>query len=78
MRRCPGFNLIREAFDYHCRQGVTYRVAMVRQGTHLSYAVDGVVYAEAEDPDPLERGIIGLRTFGTELWWDNITVTALE
>jgi hypothetical protein len=78
MRRCPGFNLIDETFDYHCRQGVTYRVAMIRQGTHLSYAVDGVVYAEAEDSNPLERGIIGLRTFGTELWWDNITVTALE
>ena len=78
LRRCPGFRLIDETFDYHCRSGVTYRVAMTRRGTRLSYAVDGVVYAEAEDPEPLERGLIGLRTFYTELWWDNIEVTALE
>ena len=78
LRRCPGFQLIDEAFDYHCRQGVTYHVAMMRRGTHLSYAVDGVVYAEADDPEPLTHGLIGLRTFHTELWWDNIVVTGLE
>jgi len=78
MRRCPGFRLIDEAHDDHCRQGVTYHVAMTRQGTRLAYAVDGEVYASAEDPEPLEKGIIGLRTFRTELWWDNIVVTALD
>lgn len=51
---------------------------MERRGTHLSYAVDGVVYAEADDPEPLRGGHIGLRTFHTQLWWDNIVVTALE
>ena len=78
MRRCPGFRLIDEAFDYHCRQGVTYHVALTRQGARLTYAVDGVVYVSAEDPEPLASGIIGLRTFRTELWWDNIRVTALS
>ena len=78
LRRCPGFELIDEGFDYHCRQGVTYHVAMTRRGKRVSYAVDGVVYAEAEDPEPLDRGLIGLRTFYTELWWDNLEVVGLD
>ena len=78
LRRNPGFEMIDEAFDYHCRQGVTYQVAMTRQGNRVSYAVDGVEYAAAGDPEPHEGGIIGLRTFYTELWWDNIAVTALH
>lgn len=78
MRRCPGFHLIDEAHDHHCRQGTTYHVAMTRQGAQLTYAVDGKVYASAEDPEPLASGIIGLRTYRTELWWDNIAVTALD
>ena len=78
MRRCPGFRLIDESYEYHCRKGVTYHVTMTRQGTRLTYAVDGTIYAAAEDPEPLEKGIIGLRTFRTELWWDNIRVTALD
>jgi len=78
MRRCPGFNLIDKNYDYHCRKGVTYHVAVTRKGGLITYAVDGTVYAKAEDPEPLTEGLIGLRTFRTELWWDNIKVTALD
>jgi len=78
MRRCPGFNLIDEGFDYHCRTGRTYHITVTKRGSLVSYAVDGKTYAQAEDPEPLTRGIIGLRTFRTELWWDNFRVTALD
>jgi hypothetical protein len=77
LRRCPGFQLVDEVFDYHCRRGVTYRLTVTRRGDRLSYAVDGVVLAHMEDPDPLAAGSLGLRTFGTELWWDRIIVTEL-
>jgi len=77
MRRCPGFNLLTETYDYHCRQGVTYHVEIVKQGTRLSISVDGNELLAHEDPEPHASGLIGLRTYRTYLWWDNIKVTQL-
>jgi len=78
MRRCPGFKLIDENHDHHCREGVTYHLAVTKRGDRITYAVDGTVYVQAVDPAPLSEGMIGLRTFRTELWWDNIKVIALD
>jgi len=78
LRRCPGFQLVKQTYDYHCRKGVTYHVSMTRRGSRLAYAVDSKVYATADDPQPWTKRIIGLRTFRTELWWDNISVTSLD
>ncbi|MFP3903248.1 MAG: DUF1961 family protein [Armatimonadota bacterium] len=77
IRRCPGFNLLNEAYDYECNAGKTYHVTLIKKGTSLKIMVDGELYCEATDPDPLESGLIGLRTFRTFLWWDNIKVTQL-
>ena len=77
MRRCPGFQLVDEAFDYHCRKGVTYHVTITKQDGQLTYAVDGKVFLNWNDDDPLSEGHIGLRTFRTDLWWDNIQVEQL-
>lgn len=74
MRRCPGFQLLTETYDYHCRAGVTYHVTLRREGAQLTLAVDGTVYLSAEDPDPWREGLFGLRTFHTDLWWDNIRI----
>ncbi|MCE5217478.1 DUF1961 family protein [bacterium] len=78
LRHCPGFELLGQAYTYHCRQGVTYHVALVRQGTRLACYVDGNLLLEAQDPKPPSSGLLGLRTFRTYLWWDNIKVTALS
>jgi hypothetical protein len=78
MRRCPGFELLTETFDYHCRQGVTYRLAVERRDGHLTFSIDDQAAIEATDPEPLREGLMGLRTFRTDLWWDNIRVVALE
>lgn len=78
MRRCPGFKLINENHAHHCMQDRTYHITVAKRGGRISYAVDGTVYAEAVDPEPLTEGIIGLRTFRTELWWDNFRVIALD
>ena len=74
MRRCPGFELLTETYDYHCRQGVTYHVTIVRKGGKLTFAVDGKVYLEKEDLEPWREGLFGLRTYHTDLWWDNIRI----
>jgi hypothetical protein len=78
MRRCPGFQLMTETYDNHCRRGVTYHVTVTKVDGDLSFAVDGVVYLKAHDDTPWTEGLIGLRTFRTQLWWDNIVVTALK
>ena len=77
MRRCPGFRLMTETYDYHCKRGVTYNVTIKKRGGDITFAVDGKVYLKGKDDQPLGGGLLGLRTFATHLWWDNIRVTAL-
>lgn len=74
IRRNPGFNLLGEAFDYHCEKDKTYHVVLTKVGGNLSIAVDGQVYCRAMDKQPLNGGLLGLRTYRTHLWWDNIRV----
>ncbi|NOY81842.1 MAG: DUF1961 family protein [Kiritimatiellaeota bacterium] len=78
MRRCPGFKLVAQTFDYLCEAGRTYHVTVTKRGGELTYAVDGTVFLKQTDPQPLPGGLLGLRTFRTDLWWDNIKVTALR
>jgi len=77
IRHCPGFELLDETYAYHCNAGVTYHCEIVREGTRISFSVDGNLLLTTEDPSPHSSGLIGLRTFRTYLWWDNIRVTAL-
>ena len=78
MRRCPGFELMTETYDYHCEKGVTYHVTITKNRGKLTFAVDGKVYLEDTDPNPLLGGLLGLRTYRTYLWWDNIKATAID
>jgi hypothetical protein len=72
IRRNPGFHLLAETRAYHCRPGRTYRLKLAKQGGRIRFAVDGQELLEATDPDPLGGGYFGLRTYRTDLWWDNI------
>lgn len=78
MRRCPGFNLMTQTYTGHCRKGVTYHCTITKKGGALAFAVDGKTVLEGVDPAPLGGGLIGLRTFRTHLWWDNIKVFSNE
>jgi len=78
MRKCPGFNLIDESFDESgCETGITYHVTITLKDGVLKYFVDGKQFMKATDETPWREGLIGLRTFCTYLWWDNIKVTKL-
>jgi hypothetical protein len=78
IRRNPGLHLLSEAFLGHCRQGVTYRLEVVKRGGEIIFGVDGKEMLRARDPQPLGEGMFGLRTFRTYLWWDNIRIEALQ
>ncbi len=79
IRRCPGFELLDETYDYECQANKTYHCQIIKRGKHIEFSVDGNVLLEAEDDrEPLTGGLIGLRTFRTYLWWDNIRVTKLD
>lgn len=77
IRHCPGFELLAEKFTHHCRKHRTYHVTIAKRGGHISFSVDGKTLLETEDASPPAGGLLGLRTFRTYLWWDNVKVTGL-
>ncbi|MEE9432349.1 MAG: DUF1961 family protein [Melioribacteraceae bacterium] len=78
-RDCPGFNLLKENNTYHCIKDSIYRIEIIKKGNSLTYSVDGKTYLDIKDyANPIHsKGIIGFRTWKTELWWDNLIVTQL-
>ncbi len=79
LRRCPGFDLVDETYDeMGVKPGVTYRLAIERREGVITFEVDGKPFLEWDDPDPLREGLLGLRTFRTHLWWDDIRVYQLK
>lgn len=76
IRRNPGFQLLKETYVGQCRAGVTYHLAVSKRGGHLRFSADNQVLLEADDPHPWQGGLLGLRTYRTDLWWDNIQMTA--
>jgi hypothetical protein len=77
-RDCPGFNLLAETRQYENRRGKVYHVAIEKRGNRFTYAVDGRTLLDALDDrlnPPHDKGLLGLRTWHTELWWDNLVVT---
>lgn len=78
LRRCPGFELVAQRFAGHSRPGKTYRIAIAKRGEELTFTVDGTVYLRAFDHKyKWTKGLIGFRTFQTDLWFDNLQVRRL-
>jgi hypothetical protein len=77
IRHCPGFELLAETYNYRCRQGETYHVTVERRNDFIRFFVDGRYLLGVRDAEPWPSGLLGLRTFRTHLWWDNIRVTKL-
>jgi hypothetical protein len=80
MRKCSPnkpFKLLVETYDHHCKSGVTYHFRIEIKHGYLSFYVDGKKTMEAKDEAPHKRGLIGFRTYQTDLWFDNIKVIKL-
>ena len=79
LRRCPGFELIHETLHpMGVHEGQTYHLVFTRIGDTLSVEANGENVGEMTDPERHERGLLGLRTFRTYLWWDEIRVYDLS
>jgi hypothetical protein len=75
LRRCPGFEMIDENLAYHNRQGETYHITVTKRDKKLRFAVDGTVYLRvSDDKYNWTKGIIGFRTFQSDVWFDNLEV----
>jgi hypothetical protein len=81
MRDDPGFHLLQEKFAYECKQNKTYHISITKKGNRITYSVDGAVYMDKIDDtaNPEHKsGIIGFRTWHTDMCWDNLKVTELN
>ena len=78
IRRCPGFELLSQAYSGRCQIGETYRIKVTRSGGWIVLEVNGREMHRTEDRTPLGPGLLGLRTFRTELWFDNIKLRAID
>lgn len=79
LRRCPGFELVDQLSNpMSVKPGRTYNLTITRKRGKITFAVDGERYLKWEDPEPLRKGLLGLRTFRTHLWWDDIRVYQLN
>lgn len=82
-RDCPGGHLLLETNAYEIETGKTYRLAIEKVGSILRLFVDGQKCAEHDAgtddrSHPIhDSGLIGLKTWQTELLWDNIQVTQI-
>jgi len=79
-RDCPGFHLAAENRAYENRRARVYHIAIEKRANRFTYTVDGHVLLDTVDDhfSPLhDQGLIGFRTWHTELWWDNLVVSRL-
>lgn len=74
----PGFEIIDERFTKgEKRGGVTHQIKIVKKGSHFQYWIDGTLIFDLFDEkyNPVhDHGFLGLRTWHTSLWIDNLVV----
>lgn len=78
IRRCPGFELLAETYAYNNVAGRTYHVEIEIQGGEIVFSVDGNELLRAQDSNPHQGGLLGLRTYRTHLTWSDIKATRLQ
>ena len=81
LRDNPGFELIDEVFTDESRIGQTRHIQIVKINDRLQYWVDSEKRVDVVDNkfNPVhEQGLIGLRTWHTSLWMDNLIVKQIK
>lgn len=78
---CPNFNMVSESFQYENVQRTIYHITIEKRQNQFRYSIDNNVVFDTRDNqfNPLHnKGQMGFRTWHTELWWDNLTITQLK
>lgn len=71
VRRDPGFNMLHES-DVRSEVGKEYEIVVTVQDGRLRYYLNGRKYHDVVDPDPLPGGKFALRTWSSNVWWDDV------
>lgn len=81
LRDNPGFNLVDEAFVGENRIGETHHIKIVKKNNRFQYWVDHEKILDVIDDkfNPVyKQGLMGLRTWHTYLWIDNLIVKRIK
>jgi hypothetical protein len=59
------------------KRGKVYHIAFEKRGNHFTYTAHGHILLDVVDDrfnPPHGKGLMGFRTWHTQLWWDNFVV----
>ncbi|QYY35230.1 DUF6250 domain-containing protein [Ruficoccus sp. ZRK36] len=76
VRRDPGFNKIAES-DARTARGKDYQITVLKVDGRLRYWVDGQLIHDVTDPEPLDGGQFGLRTWASDIVWEKVEIAAV-
>ncbi len=71
VRRDPGFNMLHEA-EVRSEVGKEYAVVVTLQDGRIRYYINGKKWHDVVDPEPLPSGKFALRTWSSNVWWDDV------
>ncbi|MFC1795261.1 DUF1961 family protein [Planctomycetota bacterium] len=80
-RDCPGFNLVSETLRHENKKRTIYHITIEKCGNRFKYSINNTIVLDATDDQfnsLHDRGLMGFRTWHTELSWDNFVVTQLN
>lgn len=73
IRKDPGFILLSDSKESSVTDK-TYQIVYTVRNGHIRSYVDGKKIHDVTDDTPLAGGKIGIRTWDTEAWWDDIEI----
>jgi hypothetical protein len=80
-RDCPGFHLLAETFSEKSEFQKTYHITITKIDNRIQYHIDTqTIFDMIDDRQNAvhQKGLIGFRTWHTELWWDNLIVKRID
>lgn len=73
IRKDPGFILLSDTKESSVKEK-TYQIVYTVSNGRIRYYVNGKKVHDVTDDNPLTEGKIGIRTWDTEAWWDDIEI----
>ncbi len=80
-RDCPGFHLLAEKISKKSEFGKTYHIMITKNENRIQYHINNEKifdFVDDQENPEHQKGLIGFRTWHTELWWDNLIVKRIN